>query len=148
MRGRLVLLTVVVLAVFLVGVGAIAVVLSSGGGTAIVDLDVGDCFDLPDDAVADGTVDSVDTVDCSTPHLAEVVFRGELNSGDDPYPSDDELFASVDKICREAQVVDTGVYGLLPIAPTLELWESFEGRFLCVAIPFGGSAVTGSARSG
>lgn len=148
MRGRLVLLTVVALAVFLAGVGAIAVVLSSGGGTAIVDLDVGDCFDLAADATADGIVDAVDTVDCSTPHLAEVVFRGELNSGDDPYPSDDELFARVDQVCREAQVVDSGVYGLLPIAPTLELWESFEGRFLCVAIPFGGTPVTGSARSG
>jgi len=148
MRGRLLLLTVVALAVFLVGVGAIAVVLSSGEGTAIVDLDVGDCFDLPDDAIADGTIDAVDTVDCSTPHLAEVVVRGELNSGDDPYPSDDELFAKVDRVCREARVVDPGVYGLLPIAPTLELWESFEGRFLCVAIPFGGSLVTGSAQSG
>jgi hypothetical protein len=148
MQGRPVALVVVVSSVFLVGVGAIAVFLSSGNGTAIVDLDVGDCFDLPDGAAADGTLESVDTIDCSSPHLAEVVYRGELNPGDDPYPTDDELFARVDRICREAQVVDADVFGLLPIAPTPELWASFGGRFLCVAIPFGGSPVTGSAQTG
>lgn len=154
MRGWMAALGVVVLAVVIVGIGTIAFLLSSGGGTAIVDLDVGDCFDLPDDATADGTLDTVDTVECSTPHLAEVVYRGELNGGDggdggdDPYPSDDELFARVDRLCVEAQVVDAEVYGLLPIAPTLELWESFDGRFLCVAIPYGGGPVTGSALVG
>jgi hypothetical protein len=148
MRGWLVPLGAVVVMVVAVGVGAIVVLVSSGDDTAIVDLDVGDCFDLPDDETADGTIDSVDTVDCGAPHLAEVVFRGELNSGDDPYPDDDELFDRVDETCREAQVVDADVFGLLPIAPTPELWESFGGRFLCVAIPFGGVPVTGSALSG
>lgn len=148
MRGWMAALGVVVLAVVIVGIGTIAFLLSSGGGTAIIDLDVGDCFDLPDDAADDGTLDTVDTVDCATPHLAEIVFRGELNGGDDPYPSDDELFARVDRLCVEAQVIDAEVYGLLPIAPTIELWESFDGRFLCVAIPFGGGPVTGSALVG
>ena len=93
-------------------------------------------------------LDSVDTVDCDTPHLAEVVFAGSLNDGDEPYPPDDELFATVERLCRAADVVQSDAFGLLPIAPTPALWESFDGRFLCVAVPFGGEPVTGSARSG
>ncbi len=145
MRGWMIGLLAVAVGVFGLGVAAIAVFSGSGAGTAIVDLEVGDCFDLPDDVTADGNIVAVDTVDCATPHLAEVVFVGSLNGGDEPYPSDDELFARVDASCRVAVVVESDAFGLLPIAPTLELWESFDGRFLCVAVPFGGEPVTGSA---
>lgn len=134
-------------AVVLVALGAIAV-LTGGDGTALVDLEVGDCFDLPDDMASD--LDEVDTVDCSEPHLAEVVALGVLNeSGDEPYPGDDAaLFDVVDRACRAQDAVDSPDFGLLPIAPTLALWESFEGRYLCVAIPFGGEPVTGSLVAG
>lgn len=133
--------------VVVAGVGVIALVVSSGSETAIVDLDVGDCFDLPDDDGGD-QIQTVDVVDCAEPHLAEVVSDGALNSGDDPYPLDDELFARVEQACRAADVVDSDAFGLLPIAPTPELWESFDGRFLCVAIPFGGEPMTGSIVAG
>jgi hypothetical protein len=137
-------LLVVVLLVIAAGVGAIAIVVSSGDDTPVVELEVGDCFDLPDDVAGD-VLGSVDTVDCSEPHLAEVVANGALNAGGDaPYPTDDELFDLVERACRAADAVGSDDFGLLPIAPTPELWASFEGRFLCVAIPFGGDPVTGS----
>jgi len=148
MRGWMVGLVAVAVSVFGLGVAAIATFWESDAGTSLVDLDVGDCFDLPDDAAADGTIETVETVDCVVPHLAEVVLVGSLADGDEPYPPDDELFAIVDRACRNAELdideVDSASFGLLPIAPTVELWESFEGRFLCVAIPFGGDPVTGS----
>jgi hypothetical protein len=147
MRGWMFGLIALAVGIFVLGVVAIVAFVGSSDGTPIVQLDIGDCFDLPESATADGTIDSVDTIDCGTPHLAEVVLVGSLNEGDEPYPPDDELFASVDRACREADVVESAAFGLLPIAPTLELWESFEGRYLCVAIPFGGEPVTGSARS-
>lgn len=151
MRGWVVGLVAAVAIVVVAAVGVIAVI-TSDDQVAIVDLDVGDCFDLPDEADDeaddDGELRSVPLVDCAEPHLAEVVAAGELNTGNDPYPSDEELFARVDDACRAAEVVDSGAFGLLPIAPTLELWESFDGRYLCVAIPFGGDPVTGSIVAG
>ncbi|MFW2334662.1 hypothetical protein [Ilumatobacter sp.] len=147
MRGWVAAVVAVALAVVVLGVAVIAVVAGSGGSTPLVELEVGDCFDLPADG-SDDTVAEVDLIDCEEPHLAEVVFVGSLNEGDDPYPPDDELFAAVELACRRADVVASDAYGLLPIAPTPELWASFDGRFLCVAVPFGGQPVTGSARSG
>lgn len=129
--------------VIVVGVGVVVVV-SSSGDTAIVDLEAGDCIELPDDADATGAVDTVVTVDCDVPHLAEVVSVGDLDPGDAPYPSDAELFAEVERRCRDAGVVDSDAFGLLPVAPTEALWDSFDGRYLCIAVPFGGEPVTGS----
>jgi hypothetical protein len=146
MRGWVFGVIAAVAFVVVIGVGVI-VAITSGDDTAIVDLEVGDCFDLPDEA-AGGEIRSVPLVDCAQPHLAEVVATGELNADDDPYPDDEELFARVDEACRAAEVVESDAFGLLPIAPTRELWESFDGRFLCVAIPFGGDPVTGSIAAG
>lgn len=148
MRGWMVGLVAAVLLVIAVGVAIVVALTSSGAGTAIVDLEVGDCFDLPDDASEADELRTVDVVDCATPHLAEVVSGGELNTDDAPYPDDDELFELVERSCRAAGVVDSEAFGLLPVAPTPELWASFDGRFLCVAIPFGGEPVTGSIVAG
>ena len=145
---------VVAVSLLVVAAGAVvvAVITSSADGTNIVDLDVGDCFDLPSgdsaDGPDDGIVESVDVVDCATPHLAEVVALGSLNDDDAAYPSDAELFADVERACRAADAVESAAFGLLPIAPTRKLWDSFDGRYLCVAVPFGGEPVTGSALAG
>jgi len=144
MRGWMVGLAALVGLVVVSSLMVIAVVSSAEGGTPLVDLGVGDCFDLPDD-VSDGSIDGVDVVDCSEPNDAEVVFVGELNEGGDPYPSDEELFVVADRACRQAPVVVSPDFGLLPVAPTVQVWESFDGRLLCVAVPFGGQPVTGSA---
>jgi len=149
MRGWIVGLLALVVGIVVVGVVAIAAFAGADRNTPIVELEVGDCFELPDET--NGTIDGVDTVDCSAPHLAEVVHVGTLNDGDDvvsEYPPDDELFALVDRSCRNAGVVVSEAFGLLPIAPTVKVWESFDGRYVCVAVPFGGEPVTGSARTG
>jgi hypothetical protein len=148
MRGWIVGLIGAALLVVAVGVAIVAAVISSGDGTSIVDLEVGDCFDLPDDAAEVDQLRAVDVVDCATPHLAEVVSDGVLDTDDAPYPADDELFDMVERACRSASVVESEEFGLLPVAPTPELWESFDGRFLCVAIPFGGAPVVGSIVAG
>ena len=148
MRGWIVGLVSAVLLVVAVGVAIVVALSASGDDTAIVDLAVGDCFDLPDDDAGDDELRTVEVVDCASPHLAEVVSDGVLNTDDAPYPADDELFDLVERSCRAANVVESDAFGLLPIAPTPELWASFEGRFLCVAIPFGGDPVTGSIVGG
>lgn len=132
-----------------VAVGAVLIVaVVSSDETAIVDLDVGDCFDLAFDDDTTG-IERVQTVDCDEPHEAEVVLTGELNpDGDREYPSDAELFAEIDRRCATVPDAVQADFGLLPIAPVPGSWESFSGRFLCVAIPFGGGTVVGSLAAG
>lgn len=148
MRGWMTGVIGAALLVIAAGVAVVAIVASSDDGTSVVDLDVGDCFDLPEGSEAADELTSVLVVDCSEPHLAEVVSDGTLATDDAPYPDDDELFDLVERRCRDAAVVESADFGLLPVAPTPELWASFDGRFLCVAIPFGGAPVTGSLVAG
>ena len=126
---------------------AIVVGVTSDSSTALVDLEPGACFDLPESADT-GSIETVTTIDCAEPHEAEVVAVGELGSGGRDYPSDDELFAEVEARCRPVELDAPSRFGLLPIAPTEALWASFDGRYLCVAIPFGGGPVVGSAVAG
>ncbi|MEO6652213.1 MAG: septum formation family protein [Ilumatobacteraceae bacterium] len=130
-----------------VAIAAFVAITGSGTGTPVVDLEPGMCFELPE-SVDSGTVESVDTIDCAEPHLAEVVAVGALGTNDREYPDDQVLFGDVDRACRAASPVTSDAYGLLPIAPTRDVWESFDGRYVCVAIPFGGEPVTGSALTG
>jgi hypothetical protein len=139
-------------ALVVVAVLTIAAVLSLSNATSWTDLDTGDCFDLAG-AIADASGDlasvmAVDAVDCAQPHDAQVVATGELNpDGAEPYPSDDELFAAIDRACLSLvpDVVDPVVYGIVPIAPDERTWNDRSGRFACVAVVAGGGTVTGSA---
>lgn len=148
MRGWMVGLIAAVLVALAIGVAIVAALTTSGDGTALVDLDAGDCFDVSDDNAEADDIVAVDVIDCATPHLAEVVSVGELGTDGAPYPADDELFAMVEAACRAERVVESDAFGLLPIAPTPDLWASFDGWFVCVAIPYGGVPVTGSIVAG
>ena len=66
-----------------------------GDDTLVLDLDSGDCFEVPDD-IAEATIAEVDTIDCTKPHEAEVFATGELDPDrDQPYPADEQqLFAA------------------------------------------------------
>lgn len=119
-------------------------VLAGADVTSINDLEVGDCFDVPIDG-GDVRIETVDVSDCDEPHEAEVVLVGELNPDRDrPYPSDAELFAEIDRRCASLPAEITDRFGLLPVAPDEASWEPFAGRFLCVAIPYGGGTTVGS----
>ena len=144
MRGWIVGLVAAVIGVLAVGVLVVVGVTVSDSSTALVDLEPGDCFALPD-SVETGSLESVATVECDEPHDAEVVAVGALGSEDREYPADDALFAEVEALCRDVELVEPERFGLLPVAPTERLWESFDGRYVCVAIPFGGEPTTGSA---
>ena len=130
-----------------VAVGVL-VVATASDGTLVLDLAVGDCFELEleDDAVEVGTVD---TVECAEPHGAEVVATGDLDpDGLVERPADDQLFAMVDARCAEAlaeRPILLQQFGILPVAADEDSWESYDGRYVCVAIPYGGGTTTGSA---
>lgn len=150
------LLAGVVVAVAVVSVIVIGV-LSSNDRVAIAELELGDCFELPEPSESDvDTIETVVTIPCDEPHLAEVVGVGELDASADgengetnDYPLESDLFDEVDDRCRAAQLdVDMDAFGLLPVIPTEARWERGDRSYLCVAIPFGGEPTTGSALTG
>ncbi len=148
--GWIAALAVTIVAVIVVATVALFVALGSPG-TSVVDLDVGDCFDLPV-ASGDGSragdvevVDRVDVFSCDDPHLAEVVLVGELNPARDlEYPSDADLFEQTDRRCAAAASVAGEAFGIISLAPTEGAWTASLGRFQCVAVPFGGVPTVGS----
>ena len=147
MKGWIVgLIAVVIVAVALAT--AAAVLLRPGGDTIVLDLDAGDCFQVPDD-IADATISKIDTVDCDKLHEAEVFATGELNPDrDQPYPDDErQLFAQVDSKCAAVLADQPDIaqrFGVLPVVADEKSWSSFRGRYVCVAIPYGGGTTDGS----
>jgi hypothetical protein len=130
----------------IVAVGIMAIILATGNATSVAELDPGDCWSISVDG--SDRLETVDLVDCDAPHTAEVVFVGHLNlDRDRPYPGGTDLTEEVDRRCRSFDVdsIDRlDDFGLLPVAPDESSWEMFQGRFVCVAIPFGGEPVQGS----
>ena len=147
MKGWMVgLFAVVVVAVGLAAAAVLA--LRPGGDTIVLDLAAGDCFQVPDD-IADATIARIDTVSCNEPHEAEVFATGELNpKRDQPYPADaQQLFAQVDAKCAAVLADHPDVlerFGVLPVVADEQSWNSFRGRYVCVAIPYGGGTTDGS----
>ena len=150
---------VVALVVILAGVSAVALIVALGpSSTAVAELELGDCFDLPapsSEATEQGVdiVERVDLIDCDKAHRAQVVLVGELNpDGDLAYPSDTELFDIVDRRCTAATSLVGDQFGLLPVAPTETSWGRIRGRFHCLAVQYGGDPWAGtllpSGRSG
>jgi hypothetical protein len=126
------------------------VVLTTDDETLVLDLETGDCFDLPDEL--DGaTISQVTTVECAGEHDAEVFATGYRNPDRDlPYPADDDLFRAVDARCAAALSEIPGAtdrFGILPVVADEASWEVYRGRFVCVAIPYGGGTVSGSLRA-
>lgn len=147
MRGWIVALMAAVLVAVGLAVAAL-VLLSPGDDTLVLDLDSGDCFEVPDD-IADATIAEVDTIACKNPHEAEVFATGELNPDrDQPFPADEQqLFARVDRQCADAiagrpDLVER--FGVLPVVADERSWDSYRGRYVCVAIPYGGGTTEGS----
>ena len=143
-------MSAVLIGVVLVGLGA-AWLLSTQNDDFIFDLEIGQCFDEPA-AWSEGggsEVEGVDVVDCAEPHDAEVVGAGALNpDGSAEYPSDEELFAVIDAACSQVEGVPLDRFGLIPVAPTAATWSALDGRYLCVALPYGGEPTAGSIVDG
>ena len=132
---------VAALVIAAVAVWLVLLVLDDEGTTSFVDLEVGDCFDLPSPDDEGGTVDvlAVELVDCDEPHDVEVVAVGDLRAGgdgDDEYPG----FEAVDQAAAAAcagTAIDSDRVGVVPVAPTEGTWTSFDGRYACLAIGAG-----------
>ena len=147
MRAWIAGLIAVVLVAIAAAVAAL-VLLRPGDTTIVLDLDAGSCFQVPDD-ITEATISKVDTIDCTKPHEAEVFATGELDPGrDQPFPCDEQqLFARVDRQCAAVLADHSDLvnrFGVLPVVADERSWDSYRGRYVCVAIPYGGGTTQGS----
>jgi Septum formation len=127
------------------------VVATSSDETLVLDLDPGECFALATDAGSEA-IATVETVPCDEPHEAEAVAVGGLNSSDGAddvmRPPDGVLFDQVDARCAAALQDRPDLlerFGILLVVADEASWDEYDGRYVCVAIPYGGGTTTGSA---
>jgi hypothetical protein len=147
MKPWIVGLVAVVLLALALAVAA-ALLLRPGGDEIILDLEAGDCFQVPDE-IANSKISEIETVSCDASHEAEVFATGELNpERDQPYPEDEQqTFARVESRCAAVLAGEDDLereFGVLPVVADETSWDSFRGRYVCVAIPYGGGTTEGS----
>ncbi len=140
-------LAIVVLAFVL-----LAVVMRDGD-TSFVDLEVGDCFDLPDADEGDGSIGvfAVELIDCDEPHDVEVVAVGNLREQGDDAAEEYPGFEAADEAAAAScalVAVDSARVGVVPVAPTEQTWSSFDGRYVCLALAVGGGPLVGPVTEG
>ena len=94
---------------------------------------------LPDDGE---TIVRIEDFACDEPHGAEVISVGDLGSGSDPYPGDDEMAELVAAECIPDFEDYVGipyadsVYDIFPITPTEDGWED-DQTYVCLAFERG-----------
>ena len=107
------------------------------GGTAVFDLESGECvnFDFDIDIDSDIPVDvgTVDVIGCAEEHDAEVIRVGDLNpTGDRDYPSDNELFEEISASCGRGDLSR-----IFTVAPHEDFWDDHNGPFVCLELSQG-----------
>ncbi|MBI5089621.1 MAG: septum formation family protein [Actinobacteria bacterium] len=136
----------------LIGGVALWVVVANevAGTTAVNDLEVGQCVDIPDGD--DDTVSRLDTFDCDEAHDAEVFSVGDLGNGDDPYPGLDAINQSIRRACvpdfdryvgKAYRESDLEIFQLYP---TEDNWEDDQG-YVCLAYYPSGEQLTESVEN-
>jgi hypothetical protein len=134
----------------LVGVGFWVVVVSEvAGTTAVQDLEVGDCVDLPGGFEDEDEVGRVKTFDCTEEHDAEVFSVGDLGDGDDEYPT----MREIERLMAEACLPDfeeyvgvsyeQSVFEVYRFYPLEDTWEDYQG-YVCLVVDADGEKLTQS----
>lgn len=122
--------------------GAPDLIAGAGGGetpaevdttpVGVFELEVGVCFDDPDQFTE---VETVDGVDCAEPHDNEVYFAADLDDG--AYPGDEEVAAAADDLCFASFEPFVGIDyfdSILDFAwlvPTAGSWAQGDREVIC-----------------
>lgn len=115
------------------------------------DLEVGDCFtDMGTETDADGaTVNTVNVVDCSTPHLYEVYKNADIEA--DSFPTGDAMDQKTADVCYDAYAdyvgknLDESSLTATALTPTSSSWTLGDRTVSCVITSKDGSYLTSSA---
>ncbi|MDB0005747.1 hypothetical protein N9E02_00745 [Ilumatobacteraceae bacterium] len=106
--------------------------------STVLDLEVGDCFVLPDSGW-NGRIRSAAVLDCdealgtaaqsaATVVAALVVAAGDIANG--PWPGDSASMSESSRWCAQTPGADAGI---VPVAPDEDLW-ALGGRVLCLRL--------------
>ncbi|MDO5722448.1 MAG: septum formation family protein [Actinomycetaceae bacterium] len=133
---------------------AVGTVVLAGCSTTVMDLKNGDCLNLPAEldltTSAEFSVGSVEKVECSKDHQAEVIAVLDLETPEDKdFPGVEVLWDRAAKQCMErfeeyvGQPLEESSLEVLPLLPSEESWEQAGDREgLCVAYLTTGKANT------
>lgn len=116
------------------------------------DLEVGDCFtDMGTETDDDGaTVNTVDVVDCSAPHLYEVYKNADIEA--DSFPTGDAMDEKTADACYDAfesyvgTSLDSSSLTATALTPTSTSWTLGDRTVSCVITSQDGSDLTSSAK--
>ncbi len=119
-------------------------------GTDPARLEVGDCFDVPSETSAIG---SITTRACSEPHGGEAFHVYEADAAD-AYPSDTDWEQLIHPICDPVFEDYTGTFvgdrvdiEYLYLVPTPERWSAGDRRVTCFISSLDGAPLTKSHRA-
>jgi hypothetical protein len=123
-----------------------------GGELGALRIRVGDCFLDP---MSGSTIEAVDAVPCSQPHMFEVYAAFNLAFGtDDPFPGGSAVDGLVDDGCysRFFEFVGLGyeesIFDFSALYPTNLSWDEVDDReVLCLISNHDGSMKSGTARN-
>lgn len=109
---------------------------------SVFDLAVGDCFTAaPSDDGSGPLVTTAQIVDCTEPHLAEVILVTDLPDADgEPFPGIEARDEAAEDLCQPAFDDYVGIplaaseLGLLWLAPTEESWTDQDDREVACAV--------------
>lgn len=132
-------------------VGIIVVALAAtacSGGTSVLDVAVGDCFDDPDSEI----VSTLSVVDCAEPHDNEIFATVQIQGGTFPGDAGVGDFA-VDACLDEFEPYVGESYATSPLdyfylGPTEDSWNNGDREVLCVLYAANLAKLTGSMRAG
>ena len=120
----------------------------------VVDLRVGDCFDLPPEVVTATVLKEVQHRPCSTAHSAELLFVGSVQGANDEYPTVPQFLAFVKAECSPAYRDYTGreydtdlTYEMKMLWPTADGWAAGDRALRCFVVRADGAPMTASLRA-
>ena len=122
-----------------------------GGELGALRIRVGDCFVDP---MEESTIEAVDAVPCTQPHMFEVYAAFNLDYGtDDPFPAQSVVDELINDGCysRFAPFVglkfEESIFDFSELSPTKDSWDEVDDReVLCLISNHDGSMKEGTAK--
>ena len=123
--------------------------LAGCSSSSVMHMRVGQCIQKPE---AD-TVSTVDTVDCSTPHYAEVFLIHEVEGDGEDFPGNSLINDTALSVCVqnfEAYVGSNYVESSLDarwIIPNKDSWRRKERKIVCLVVDMQGGKLSQSVKN-
>jgi hypothetical protein len=124
----------------------------AGGDLDVMTIQVGDCFDDPDET---GVVYSLDAIPCSQPHDNEVFATASVTGVWSDYPGQSVVDSYAYDRCRGSLFDDfvgkpylDSALDVFTLTPTPESWDQGDREIVCALYRVDVAKLTGTARGG